>query len=49
LVVVVITASGVMLRSLHRLANVDPGFQTSKMVAAQVAEFRGVYGTRCMH
>jgi predicted permease len=37
LAVVVITAAGVMLRSLNRLANVDPGFRTDKTVSAQIS------------
>jgi predicted permease len=35
--VIVITAAGVMLRSLQRLSSVDPGFRTDKTVAAQVS------------
>jgi putative ABC transport system permease protein len=37
LAVVVITTAGVMLRSLYRLSNVDPGFRTSKTISAQVS------------
>jgi predicted permease len=37
LAVVVITAAGVMLRSLNRLANVDPGFRTDRTVSAQIS------------
>ena len=37
LAVVVITAAGVMLRSLYRLSKVDPGFRTDKTITAQVA------------
>ena len=45
LVVIVITAAGVMLRSLYRLVNVDPGFKTTRMVAAQVS----LDSTACAH
>src|SRR5271170_7584591 len=37
LAVVVITASGVMLRSLSRLSSTDPGFRTDRMVSAQIS------------
>jgi predicted permease len=37
LAVVVITAAGVMLRSLDRLAKVDPGFRTDKTISAQIS------------
>jgi predicted permease len=37
LAVVVITAAGVMLRSLYRLANTDPGFQAQHALTAQVS------------
>ncbi|MEI9977065.1 MAG: ABC transporter permease [Ignavibacteriota bacterium] len=37
LAVVVITAAGVMLRSLSRLSNTDPGFRTDRIVSAQVS------------
>jgi predicted permease len=37
LAVVVITAAGVMLRSLSRLSRVDPGFRTESLVSAQVS------------
>ena len=35
--VVVITAAGLMLRSLYQLAHVDPGFRTDRTVTAEVA------------
>jgi predicted permease len=34
---VVITASGVMLRSLSRLSSTDPGFRTDRVISAQVS------------
>ncbi|HEY3991077.1 MAG TPA: ABC transporter permease [Acidobacteriaceae bacterium] len=37
LAVVVITAAGVMLRSLSRLSSVDPGFRTQRLVSAQIS------------
>jgi predicted permease len=37
LAVVVITAAGVMLRSLSRLSSTDPGFRTDRIVSAQIA------------
>jgi predicted permease len=37
LAVVVITASGVMLRSLSRLSSTDPGFRTDRVISAQVS------------
>jgi predicted permease len=37
LAVVVITAAGVMLRSLYRLANTDPGFHAQQTLTAQVS------------
>jgi putative ABC transport system permease protein len=37
LAVIVITAAGVMLRSLSRLSSVDPGFRTSSLVSAQIS------------
>jgi predicted permease len=37
LAVVVITASGVMLRSLLRLSHTDPGFRTDRVVSAQIS------------
>jgi len=37
LAVVVITAAGVMLRSLFRLANTDPGFRAQQTLTAQVS------------
>lgn len=35
--VVVITAAGLMLRSLYSLSHVDPGFRTSRIVTAEVS------------
>jgi predicted permease len=35
--VVVITAAGLMLHSLHSLSHVDPGFRTNKIVTAEVS------------
>ncbi len=37
LAVVVITAAGVMLRSLSRLSGTDPGFRTDRIVSAQIS------------
>ena len=37
LAVIVITAAGVMLRSLYRLANTDPGFQSGQTLTAQIS------------
>ncbi|MDR3749855.1 MAG: ABC transporter permease [Terracidiphilus sp.] len=37
LAVVVITAAGVMLRSLHRLSTTDPGFRSAQTITAQVS------------
>lgn len=37
LAVIVITAAGVMLRSLRRLSSVDPGFRTDKTISAQIS------------
>jgi predicted permease len=37
LAVVVITAAGVMLRSLHRLSTTDPGFRSQQTLTAQVS------------
>ena len=37
LAVVVITAAGVMLRSLYRLANTDPGFHSEQTLTAQIS------------
>ncbi|AXC13236.1 Permease [Acidisarcina polymorpha] len=37
LAVVVLTAAGVMLRSLYRLANTDPGFRTEQTLTAQIS------------
>jgi predicted permease len=37
LAVVVITAAGVMLRSLYKLANTDPGFRAAQVLTAQIS------------
>jgi predicted permease len=37
LAVVVITAAGVMLRSLYKLANTDPGFSAAQTLTAQIS------------
>jgi predicted permease len=37
LAVVVITAAGVMLRSLYRLSNTDPGFRVRQTITAQIS------------
>jgi predicted permease len=37
LAVVVITAAGVMMRSLYRLANTDPGFRAQQTLTAQIS------------
>lgn len=37
LAVLVITSAGVMLRSLYRLVNTDPGFLTDKTISAQIS------------
>jgi predicted permease len=37
LAVIVITAAGVMSRSLYRLANTDPGFQSERTLTAQIS------------
>jgi predicted permease len=37
LAVVVITAAGVMMRSLYRLANTDPGFRSQQTMTAQIS------------
>ena len=37
LAVVVITAAGVMLRSLYKLANTDPGFESRQTLTAQIS------------
>ena len=41
LAVVVITTAGVMLRSLYRLANTDPGFRSGQTLTAQISLDRG--------
>jgi hypothetical protein len=43
LAVVVITAAGVMLRSLSRLSSVDPGFRTASIISAQISLDRDAY------
>lgn len=37
LAVIVITAAGILLRSLSRLSGVDPGFRTQSLVSAQIS------------
>jgi predicted permease len=37
LAVIVITAAGVMLRSLSKLSSTDPGFRTDRVVSAQIS------------
>ena len=37
LAVIVITAAGIMLRSLSRLSSVDPGFRTQSLISAEVS------------
>jgi predicted permease len=50
LAVVVITAAGVMLRSLSRLASTDPGFRSEQTLTAQIAMDRGPFhGGSCLH
>jgi predicted permease len=46
LAVVVITAAGVMLRSLFRLANTDPGFRSQQTLTAQVSLDRSACGQK---
>jgi predicted permease len=47
LAVVVITAAGVMLRSLARLANTNPGFRAQQTLTAQVSLNRGPVRNDC--
>jgi predicted permease len=47
LAVVVITAAGVMLRSLYRLANTNPGFRAAETLSAQVSMDRGPASNAC--
>jgi predicted permease len=50
LAVVVITAAGVMLRSLSRLASTDPGFRAQRTLTAQIAMDRSPFhGGSCLH
>ncbi len=46
LAVVVITAAGVMLRSLFRLVNTDPGFRTQQTLTAQISLDRNACGQK---
>jgi predicted permease len=46
LAVVVITAAGVMLRSLHKLSTTDPGFRARQTLTAQVSLDRNACGQR---
>jgi hypothetical protein len=46
LAVVVITAAGVMLRSLSRLSSTDPGFRTDRVVSAQISLDRNACATK---
>jgi predicted permease len=46
LAVIVITAAGVMLRSLSRLSSVDPGFRTSSLMSAQISLDRDTCHTK---
>jgi predicted permease len=46
LAVIVITAAGVMLRSLYRLANTDPGFQAEQTLTAQISLDRSACGQK---
>src|SRR5271170_3721023 len=46
LAVVVITAAGVMLRSLSRLSSTDPGFRTDRVVSAQISLDRGACASK---
>ncbi len=47
LAVVVITAAGVMLRSLARLANTNPGFRAEQTMTAQISLNRGPVRDNC--
>jgi predicted permease len=46
LAVVVLTAAGVMLRSLSRLSSLDPGFRTQSVVSAQISLDRDACHTK---
>ena len=48
LAVVVITAAGVMLRSLSRLANTNPGFRAEQTLTAQISLDRGSLRDDCL-
>jgi len=47
LAVVVITAAGVMLRSLYRLAATDPGFRSAQTLTAQISMNRDAIRYNC--
>jgi predicted permease len=47
LAVVVITAAGVMLRSLARLASTNPGFRAEQTLTAQISLNRGLLRDNC--
>ncbi len=47
LAVVVITAAGVMLRSLYRLAATDPGFRSAQTLTAQISTNRNTFRQDC--
>jgi len=47
LAVIVITAAGVMLRSLARLANTNPGFRAEQTMTAQISLNRGPVRDNC--
>ena len=47
--VMVITAAGLMLHSLYKLSQVDPGFQTEHIVTAEVSlDNGGLQGERAV-
>jgi predicted permease len=48
LAVVVITAAGVMLRSLSRLTSTNPGFSANKTLAAQISLDRSSFRDDCL-
>jgi predicted permease len=49
LAVVVITAAGVMLRSLARLASTNPGFRAQQTLTAQISLDRSSFRDECAH
>jgi predicted permease len=50
LAVVVITAAGVMLRSLSKLASTNPGFRAQQTITAEIAMDRNPFrGGKCLH